>query len=215
MWPDSTEAQARTNLRHVLHNLRRALPDAERYLDVRPRTLQWRPEAPVWLDVAAFKHAVAEGRLHDAVELCTGALLEGNYDDWLLEVEEHERLAQLHVHALELVARLLEQQQRWSDAIRYAELLLRHDPLREDAYRLLMRLYDASGDRARALRCYHVCAATLQRELGIEPGVATRAAYESLLSAADDPSPEASTSASPGQPALVGRASAVHQATRT
>jgi DNA-binding SARP family transcriptional activator len=28
LWPDSTESQARTNLRHVLHNLRRALPDA-------------------------------------------------------------------------------------------------------------------------------------------------------------------------------------------
>src|SRR5436309_2019052 len=42
LWPDSTEAQARTNLRHVLHDLRRALPDAERYLDIRARTLQWR-----------------------------------------------------------------------------------------------------------------------------------------------------------------------------
>ena len=30
LWPDSTEPQARTNLRKVLHNLRRALPDADR-----------------------------------------------------------------------------------------------------------------------------------------------------------------------------------------
>ena len=30
LWPDSTEQQARTNLRHVLHKLRRALPDADR-----------------------------------------------------------------------------------------------------------------------------------------------------------------------------------------
>jgi len=36
LWPDSTEAQARTNLRHVLHTLRRALPHAERFLDVTP-----------------------------------------------------------------------------------------------------------------------------------------------------------------------------------
>jgi DNA-binding SARP family transcriptional activator len=43
LWPDSTEAQARTNLRHVLHNLRRALVEPDRYLDVTPRTLQWRP----------------------------------------------------------------------------------------------------------------------------------------------------------------------------
>ena len=59
LWPDSTEAQARTNLRHVLHTLRRALPDADRFLDITPRTLQWRVDAPFWLDVAAFVEAVA------------------------------------------------------------------------------------------------------------------------------------------------------------
>src|SRR6266542_1074634 len=46
LWPDSTEPQARTNLRHVLHHLRRALPDAEQFIDVTARTLQWRADAP-------------------------------------------------------------------------------------------------------------------------------------------------------------------------
>ena len=59
LWPDSTEPQARTNLRHVLHNLRRALPDLDRFLTVTPRTLQWRADAPLWLDVAAFEAAAA------------------------------------------------------------------------------------------------------------------------------------------------------------
>jgi DNA-binding SARP family transcriptional activator len=40
LWPDSTEAQAQTNLRKVLHTLRRAPPDADRLLDIGPRTLQ-------------------------------------------------------------------------------------------------------------------------------------------------------------------------------
>ena len=31
-WPDSSEAQARNNLRQILHELRHALPDAERFL---------------------------------------------------------------------------------------------------------------------------------------------------------------------------------------
>src|ERR1700745_577407 len=57
LWPDSTEAQARTNLRHVLHNLRRANAFADRYLDVTARTLRWRTEEPCWLDVAAFEEA--------------------------------------------------------------------------------------------------------------------------------------------------------------
>ena len=47
LWPDSTEAQARTNLRHVLHTLRRRLPDADRYLEVTSRTVGWRADAAV------------------------------------------------------------------------------------------------------------------------------------------------------------------------
>jgi tetratricopeptide (TPR) repeat protein len=45
-----------------------------------------------------------------------------------------------------------------------------------------MRLHDARGDRARALHVYHVCATTLERELGVEPSAATRETYEALLS---------------------------------
>jgi DNA-binding SARP family transcriptional activator len=204
LWPDSTEPQARTNLRHVLHNLRRALPDPDRFIEVRQRTLQWRAQAPLWLDVAVFEQAVAEGRLEGAVETYTGDLLEGSYDDWLLE--ERERLAQLHVDALERLALRLEEEGRWADAVRYGERLLHHDPVREDTYRLLMRLHSASGDGARALRVYHVCAATLQRELGIEPSAGTRECYEALLQVAAEPPLRERGPASPPRPPLVGRA---------
>jgi DNA-binding SARP family transcriptional activator/tetratricopeptide (TPR) repeat protein len=187
LWPDSTEPQARTNLRHVLHNLRRALPDADRFIGVGQRTLQWRPDAPLWLDVAVFEQAVAEGRLDEAVETYAGELLEGSYDEWLLD--ERERLGQIHLDALERLAQQLEEQGRLGDAIRYSERLRRQDPLREEAYRALMRLHDASGDRAAALRTYHVCATTLVRELGVEPSAATRGHYEALLTAAAEPEP--------------------------
>src|SRR4051794_37382746 len=54
LWPDSSESQARTNLRHVLHDVRHALPDADRYLEITDRTLRWRDSAPYWLDVEMF-----------------------------------------------------------------------------------------------------------------------------------------------------------------
>lgn len=89
LWPDSTEAQARTNLRHVLHTLRGRLPDAGRYLEITPRTLRWRSDEPCWLDVDAFERLLAtdastgsDGRraaLREAVALYTGDLLEGRY----------------------------------------------------------------------------------------------------------------------------------------
>ena len=46
LWPGSSEGQAQTNLRKVLHTLRRALPDADRLIEIGPRTLRWRPDAP-------------------------------------------------------------------------------------------------------------------------------------------------------------------------
>ena len=49
-WPDSQEAQARTNLRQALHLLRRALPEADRFLDSDGRSVRWRADAPAgWM----------------------------------------------------------------------------------------------------------------------------------------------------------------------
>ena len=203
LWPDSTEPQARTNLRHVLHTLRRALPGADRFLDVTPRTLRWREDAPYRLDVAAFEAALGragaepETALREAVEEYGGDLLEGSYDDWVLA--ERERLRDLQLSALDRLATLLAERGEHAEAIRFAERLLRDDPLREHAYRLLMRLHGARGDRARALRAYHACAAALARELGVEPSPPTRAAYEALVAGAAEPAGTLRA------PALVGR----------
>jgi DNA-binding SARP family transcriptional activator len=184
LWPDSTERQAHTNLRKVLHTLRKALPVTDRLIEIGPRTLQWRADAALWLDVEEFERAVAEGRVDEAVELYGGELLEGRYDEWLLD--ERERLAGVYLEALERLARQYAQSARWPEAIRGAERLVAHDPLREESHRLLMQLCQLSGDRARAVRAYHVCATTLERELAIEPSPATRAIYESLVAAPVD-----------------------------
>src|SRR5918998_927527 len=191
LWPDSSEAQARTNLRHVLHDLRRALPDADRFLDVSARTLRWRTNAPYWLDVAVFEEALARARedapdrgleaLREAVAVYAGDLLEGSYDDWLLAAREQLRLR--YLEALERLVTLLGERGDYAQASGFAEQLIQTDPLNEQAYRLLMRLHAASGQLARALQTYHLCSATLERELGVEPSPATRAAFEALLPA--------------------------------
>jgi DNA-binding SARP family transcriptional activator len=175
LWPDSSERQARTNLRHVLHNLRRALPQADDYIEVTARTLRWRPGAPLWLDVAAFEEALDRGALREAVDLYAGELLPGSYEDWLLVAR-----GRLHDRYVDALAQL----SAGPDAIAYAERLLRADPLREETYRRLMQLYDARGDRARAVRAYHACATALEQGLGVSPSAATRDAYERLLPSA-------------------------------
>jgi DNA-binding SARP family transcriptional activator len=218
LWPDSTESQARTNLRHVLHNLRRALPDPDRFLDVTSRTLRWREDSPFWLDVDAFEEAVGRAEeealdggvasVQEAVETYRGDLLERSYDELLLT--ERERLRRRYLLALEHLVALLEERGNHAEAIPYAERLLRHDPLHEETYRVLMRLHDARGDRTRALRVYHACAAALERELGVEPSAATQRVYEALLPRDEGPTPQEEPSGRVGPlggPPLIGRSS--------
>ncbi len=189
-WPDSTEAQARTNLRYLLHLLRHTLPQADHFVHVDPQVLQWRPDAPFTLDVADFERMVAAAEqaevptevraaLEKAVTLYQGDLLPSCYDDWLLS--ERERLSQRFSVALERLILLLETERDYRPAIRYAQRLLQHDPLHEATYQHLIRLHALSGDRASALRLYHTCTTVLERELGVAPSPATQAAYEALL----------------------------------
>jgi DNA-binding SARP family transcriptional activator/predicted ATPase len=193
LWPDSTERQARTNLRRELHNLRQRLPGADEYLSSGTQTLQWRVSASYTLDVADFEEALAiaaqlkassnepgaRDALIKAVTVYQGDLLPGFYDEWLLT--ERDRLRQEFLSALDQIIELLQKQNDYRTAIGYAHQLLREEPLREDAYLHLIRLYAATGDRARALRMYHTCTTTLLNELGVQPAPATRLAYEQLL----------------------------------
>lgn len=201
LWPDTTEAQAQTNLRNLVFQLRRALPNSDLYIYTDSRTLGWRSDSPFTLDVAAFEKALYEvdkaggrggdegaaaqdskayiGLLQKAVDLYRGDLVPLCYDEWILP--ERERLSQSFVEAAGRLILLLEAQRDYGAAIKYAQRLLRHDPLREATYRDLMRLYALTGDRAAALYTYHTCATILQRELTVEPGRATREAYEQLL----------------------------------
>ena len=189
-WPDSTDAQARTNLRNLFYRLRRAWPEMDRWVETIGAELRWLAADAIQLDVEQFEQALtAAGETEDrgrqepllrrAIDLYRGDLLPDIYDDWALQ--ERERLRNLFTQALEQFAWLLEEDRRYAAAIECCQQLLRHEPLQESVYRDLMRLYAASDDRAAALRIYHTCATSLQRELGVEPSRQTQEAYERLL----------------------------------
>jgi DNA-binding SARP family transcriptional activator len=191
-WPDSTEKQARTNIRNLWHRLRRTLPDADYFLAADDLAIQWRSDAPCWLDVAEFEARLTQARtaadaddqvqqLEQAVALYGGELLVGCYSEWLLV--ERERLPQAYGHALSQLAALYEARRHYRRVVDHARALLRHDPLHEPAYRQLMPLHALNEDNAAALHTYHTCATTLRRELDVEPGRPTRELYEQLLNA--------------------------------
>ena len=89
-WPDSSETQARTNLRRELHHLKQVLPEADTFLDLDAQGLSWRVGV-VALDVATFEASLreaneTEGRLRSlwlerAVACYRGELLPALCDE--------------------------------------------------------------------------------------------------------------------------------------
>ena len=192
-WPDSNEAQARTNLRKQLYHLRRDLPDADRYLHIDNNALHWRADEGLSLDVDRFERALSRAgaaeqagdgeaqleALQRAVDLYRGDLLPDSYDDWVLD--ERRRLRQAFSGALLTLASLLEDRRDYEAAAGHVRRLLRLDPLHEPAYRQLMRLQALLGNRAAAVKTYQTCVATLEAELGVSPGAATTEVYQQLM----------------------------------
>jgi DNA-binding SARP family transcriptional activator/predicted ATPase len=188
-WPNSSEEQARTNLRNLLHRLRRAFPASDHFLVINETHLHWRSNDSSSLDVADFEEAILQAEsaqkpnrveiLAQAAQLYGGDLLPQCYSDWLLA--ERERLRQTYLSILERIAGLYEDQRSYAKAIQFVQALLRQDPLNENAYARLMRLHAMEGNRGQALHIYHTCAETLSRELNVAPGPAIRSLYQQLL----------------------------------
>lgn len=188
-WPDTSEEQARANLRNLIHFLKRALPEDESYLVLETQTIQWNPQVQLVLDVEAFTRltdrTASRANLQQAVDLYRGDLLLECYDDWIQP--EREQLRQVYFNTLNSLIGELEGERDYPGAIVYAQRLVQADPLQENASQWLMRLHAAAGDRARALHVYHSCASLLERELGVEPGEELQAAYQRLLNLEEAP----------------------------
>ena len=195
-WPDSTDAQALTNLRRELHHLRQVLGD-EPSLVVTSRDLCWRDTDTCQVDLRTFAiqraAALAAAAAGDsegtaahaaaAVAQYQGDLLPGSYDDWLLETR-----SELQRECADLCDLLSDARARTGDlagAVDAARRRIQLQPLEEIGYRTLMLLQADLGDRAGAVSTYHHCASVLERELGVLPAPAIQQAFQRLMARGD------------------------------
>jgi DNA-binding SARP family transcriptional activator len=177
-------------LRWNLSEVRRSLGE-NGSVDGDPVVLQLPPDAVV--DV----HVVAHGSWTDAVTLpgLGGDLLDGlsvagapAFESWLLS--ERRRLAAaaeaiLHEAALGSMSRGDLDTAR-EHTVRAAQL----SPLDENHQALLIRLYRLAGDNAAAERQFAACVALFDRELGVAPGPAVKAALRQARPEPDGPADE-------------------------
>jgi DNA-binding SARP family transcriptional activator len=195
-WPDSTDAQALTNLRRELHHLRQVLGD-ESSLVVTPRDLCWRDTETCRVDVRTFDTertaALAAAKADDsegivahataAVAQYQGDFLPGMYDDWLLEIRS--ALERQCVDLCDLICATRVRTGDLTGAVDAARRRIQLQPLEEIGYQTLMKLQADLGDRAGAMSTYHHCASVLERELGVIPDPATRRTFQRLTAHVD------------------------------
>jgi DNA-binding SARP family transcriptional activator len=215
-WPDSTEAQARTNLRRELHTLRAGLPDPDAVLAVDQAGLWWRGDGASHVDITTFSAAAdtAEAALERgdttgfadaakaAVGLYAGDFLPALYDDWVLL--QRERLCRRCVGLLDGLADVV-----GSDdlvmAATYARRRVELQPLEEVGHRTLIDLLARTGDRAAALQAYHRCISVLERDLDVPPSPETVAVYERWFGPEPEAEPDRPAAPARQQTPFVGR----------
>jgi len=170
LWPKSSETQAAGNLRTTVWCISHAFPHL---LQAGPDTLELAES--VCVDVAALQRQVA--KIYEQPEtqipgsyldhLSKAELLPGWYDDWV--IFEQERLRQMRLSALELMARQHLAAGEPDNAVIAALSAVSIEPLRESAHFLLVQAHLAAGNRAAAIRAYAMFASRLDSELGVLP----------------------------------------------
>ena len=195
LWPDSSEAQARGNLRNAMHRLRQALPALQDRVTWNGPDLVWRDCAQIDVDVWRFWES-ARGRSQRSLEAARavyrGALLPGWHEEWALAAREG--LQRDFVEVLERLADLAEDARALDEFVGHAEHLRQLDRLSEAHVRRLMRAYALRGDSAAVERVFQDARATLRAELDCEPSAVTVDLYRRLRAVPGESAPSRSKS---------------------
>jgi DNA-binding SARP family transcriptional activator len=170
LWPDAPEVLAHGSLRSALWRVQKAVPGL---VDVSGGALGLAEGVRVdvheftdWAQRVLDPQAAVDGLATPSVGL-HGELLPGWYDDWVLLARE--RLRQLKVHALEVLADKLACDGRYGEAVQAAYAAVGAEPLRESAHRAVVRVHLAEGNTADAVRAYKAFRDLLADELGVAP----------------------------------------------
>lgn len=189
-WPETSDENARKNLRQELWRIRKAISvqqaSAGDYFLANELTLTFQRKADYWLDVSQMERPDLDLQsLIANLSLYQGELLPGFYDEWVSI--ERERVQSIFEARM---AQLLDQlitAERWLAVEEWAERWMALSGAREPAYRALMLASGARGDMAKVASLYQRCTEELQEQLGVEPSAETRALYDGLQKGARAP----------------------------
>lgn len=191
-WPELDEDRARNALSKGIHFLRQALGTGSILTRTADEVAVDR--AVVGSDVEAFRRAIDEDRLEDAIATYRGDLLPDFYipqaqafEEWL--ERERATLRTQAARAARLLADRLAEARKTTGALDQARLALELSDGDERVLRHVISLFHQLGDRAGALRAYEQFRARLEAEVGGKPSVETVALLEEIRRTVPSPVP--------------------------
>ena len=186
LWPESDSERSGRNFANVLYRLQQVVGKA--WIVAEGSALRLAPTPDLVVDLWRFDQlykGVEDDALQEAITLYAGDLftttanlLPDQHDDWLLPLQTHYH--ECFLNALQRLGQRHEQAQRWDDAQQCYQRLRRSDPLHEDAYAGLMRVYARLGRLTDVTACYRELEALLQQELAAAPSSTLRALLTTL-----------------------------------
>ncbi|MCU1288770.1 MAG: hypothetical protein JWN60_999 [Acidobacteria bacterium] len=196
-WSDEDLATIEKNFHPTISHIRKALNSRQsfkqNFLVFRDGAYQLNPELSYSIDTEDFENAVAEAEkskrekdseafrtnLEKANDLYRGEFMAGVYDDWADERRHY--YAEQHSRVLNALAKLAFTEKSWSSALKFSGEILQKDPFREDAHRLIMKIFAAQGKRAKVKEQFETLQELLKKELGVAPAPETQKTFQELL----------------------------------
>lgn len=202
-WEKSDKNSASSNLRYILWSIRKNLDStgkkSQYILSPNKSTIKFSGEHICGLDVFQFKDFIKKANilknsetdriilLKKAAELYRGGFLEGFYiqdaptfNDWVFY--EREDLQRLYFQVQFKLSEEYVNLKQYNQAILPLKKLIKIDPLHEELYYRLIKLYALSGHRIAAMEVYQQLKKTLREELNISPMKETQTLFK-LISA--------------------------------
>ncbi len=194
-WPGADPCVARNRLQVAVSSLRRVIRRVtdQEVIEYCGEAYRISDRLELELDVDRFRNLVLHGRraaavgdrltairLHeDAIRLYRDDLApDAVYDDWALLPRERLRIE--FVDALDRLCGWLLSEWDLDRLLPVAQRVVEVDPSREDAHRLLMRVYGSQGRVHQVVRQYEFCVRAMRAVLDSDPSPETQEMYRRL-----------------------------------
>jgi DNA-binding SARP family transcriptional activator len=197
-WDSSNIDSARYNLRYNLWTLRKIIKkdeNGEEIILTNKDTCRINPKAKFYLDIFEMNDILKDideknfkkhkNDLKKVKKLYVGEFLEEFYlkkciefNDWIFY--EREKTQRKYIDLLHKLSYLYETDDECHRAIDILEEMIMINPLKEELYVQLIKIYIKLGDRNAALNQYERCCTILREELNIGPMESTKKLYEKI-----------------------------------